>query len=388
MAGDGLAGASCAAALARRGWRVTVWGLGAAPASGASGLPVGVAAPVLSADDSPASQLQRLALASTLAYARLHLRPGVDFSANGVLERRVGKKLFTTPVSRAVNAQEMAVLLAHPPTHPTVHPLDQSERASAAGDPVVWHTLGGWVRPAALVRALLATPGVQWQGQTRLLSAHSTGQGAVASTQNLAEPQAEPTTQTADLIVLALGASSTELLGTASGLYPVRGQVSMGRMPAELLGDKRLTAHPINGHGSWVGGIDLGTEPGGVASWVCGATYERGVGQAQVKAEDHAANLLKLQRLLPGAGAAVQQQFDAGQVQGWSGVRCTTADRLPVVGPREAGDCSVWLCTGLGSRGLSWSVWCGELLAARWLGEALPAPPEQVAQVDSLQRLR
>ncbi len=363
-------------------------GLGDAPASGASGLPVGVAAPVLSADDSPASQLQRLALASTVAYAQSHLRPGIDFSANGVLERRVGKKLLTTRFSRAANEQEMAVLLAHSPTHPTVHPFDLSKRDSSEGDPVVWHTLGGWVRPAALVRALLATPGVQWQGQTRLVSAHSTGAGAVALVQNLAAPQAEPTTQTVDLIVLALGASSTELLGATRGLYPVRGQVSMGRMPAKLQGDKSLAAHPINGHGSWVGGIDLGAEPGGPTSWVCGATYERGVSQPLVKSEDHTANLLKLQRLLPAAAAAVQQQFDAGEVRGWSGVRCTTADRLPVVGPSEVGDCKVWLCTGLGSRGLSWSVWCGELLAARWLGAALPASPEQAALVDSLRRLR
>ncbi|MDB5879825.1 MAG: tRNA 5-methylaminomethyl-2-thiouridine biosynthesis protein MnmC, partial [Variovorax sp.] len=33
-----------------------------------------------------------------------------------------------------------------------------------------------------------------------------------------------------------------------------------------------------------------------------------------------------------------------------------------------------WMCTAMGSRGLSFAALCAELLAARWHGEPLPLP--------------
>jgi tRNA 5-methylaminomethyl-2-thiouridine biosynthesis bifunctional protein len=49
------------------------------------------------------------------------------------------------------------------------------------------------------------------------------------------------------------------------------------------------------------------------------------------------------------------------------------ADRMPVVGALDAGDQpGLWICAGLGSRGLSFSVLCAELLAARMNAEPLP----------------
>ncbi len=57
--GAGLAGAASAASLARRGWSVQVLDAAAAPASGASGLPVGLFAPHLSPDDNIFSRVSR-----------------------------------------------------------------------------------------------------------------------------------------------------------------------------------------------------------------------------------------------------------------------------------------------------------------------------------------
>jgi tRNA 5-methylaminomethyl-2-thiouridine biosynthesis bifunctional protein len=62
-------------------------------------------------------------------------------------------------------------------------------------------------------------------------------------------------------------------------------------------------------------------------------------------------------------------------VQGWAGLRCTLPNRLPAVGPidrqRLPGLC---LSTGMGARGISLAVLCGELTAA-WLNdETLPLP--------------
>ena len=45
-------------------------------------------------------------------------------------------------------------------------------------------------------------------------------------------------------------------------------------------------------------------------------------------------------------------------------------NRLPMVVPLEPA--GVWLCTGMGSRGLSFAALCAELLAAQLHAEPLP----------------
>jgi tRNA 5-methylaminomethyl-2-thiouridine biosynthesis bifunctional protein len=90
-------------------------------------------------------------------------------------------------------------------------------------------------------------------------------------------------------------------------------------------------------------------------------------------AREHAINLKKLQALLPAASQALAAQFSNGQVQDWQGTRCITHDRLPLVGPLEDHPSpSLWLCAGMGARGLSFSALCAELLAAWFGGEPLP----------------
>ena len=85
--------------------------------------------------------------------------------------------------------------------------------------------------------------------------------------------------------------------------------------------------------------------------------------------------------LLPAAAARLAPVFASGQVRGWAGVRCATPDRLPLVGPtRQPG---VWVCTGMGSRGLSLAVLCGELLAAWLQQEPLPIEATLARQVHS-----
>ncbi|MEG2977532.1 MAG: FAD-dependent cmnm(5)s(2)U34 oxidoreductase, partial [Comamonas sp.] len=70
-------------------------------------------------------------------------------------------------------------------------------------------------------------------------------------------------------------------------------------------------------------------------------------------------------------------------------VRCAAYDRLPLAGPAgEAADDlpGLWVLTGLGSRGLTLSMLCGELLAARLHGEPLPLDAK-LAQSLGTQRL-
>ncbi len=76
VVGAGLAGASVAAALARRGWQVTVLDAAPEPAAGASGLPAGLLVPHVSTDDSPRSRLSRAGLRLTFKRPAVCSSPG------------------------------------------------------------------------------------------------------------------------------------------------------------------------------------------------------------------------------------------------------------------------------------------------------------------------
>ncbi|RYF72780.1 MAG: hypothetical protein EOO29_27810, partial [Comamonadaceae bacterium] len=52
-------------------------------------------------------------------------------------------------------------------------------------------------------------------------------------------------------------------------------------------------------------------------------------------------------------------------------------------GPVDAARPGLWVCTALGSRGLSFATLCAELLAARWHGEPLPVPAAWARGLDT-----
>ncbi|WP_157826908.1 FAD-dependent 5-carboxymethylaminomethyl-2-thiouridine(34) oxidoreductase MnmC [Macromonas nakdongensis] len=358
VVGAGLAGSGVAWALARRGWQVQVIDRGAAPACGASGLPVGLVAPHVSPDDAALSRLSRQGVRSTLARAQQLLRPGLDWAPSGVLEHRgEGKRARPQPAdwpapwgpqwSRDATPTECAA--AHLP-------------ATARG---LWHGTAGWIRPAALVRAQLDHPHIHWQGGTTLgaLRRHAgEWQALDAHGQVLGQ---------APVLVLA-SAFDTGALLQGLGHLPVhalRGQVTWGALndlPAAAQG--WLPHAPVNGHGSFVHGMP---GPDGRPLWLVGSTFERGATDAHTTAADQLANRQRLDTLLPALGAAMAPAF--AQAQAWAGVRCTLPDRLPAVGPVDPqGLPGLHVCVGLGARGLTLSVLCGEVLAAQLQGEPWP----------------
>jgi tRNA 5-methylaminomethyl-2-thiouridine biosynthesis bifunctional protein len=125
----------------------------------------------------------------------------------------------------------------------------------------------------------------------------------------------------------------------------------------------------VNGHGSFVSNVP---EAQG-SQWFAGSTFQTEPLLHADLLHEHAINRKKLQALLPEAAQLLSTQFDSGQVRAWQGTRCITHDRLPLVGPLEdAPSPTLWLCAGMGARGLSFSALCAELLAARLGGEPLP----------------
>lgn len=334
--GAGLSGASVARALALRGWQVTVLDQAEQPASGASGLPVGLVVPHQSVDDSPRSRLSRAGIRLTTAHAQEHLKAGTDWSPSGVTEMRLDES--------------------------TGQRLPQ------------WHADGAWIKPATLVTAWLQ--GIRFQGGAAVARlSHGNGLWHLHGADDGLLAQA-------DIVVLANAMGCKPLLESlalppalaqrVSGLHAMYGTVSLGdTLPG-------LPATPVNGLGSLVPNVP--DEMG--AFWAAGAGFDSALPDTEAQ---HGLNLQRLQSLLPEAAALLAPQFAQKQVRAWCHARCVTQDRLPWVGevPDHAG---LWVCAGMGARGLSFAALCAEVLAARLGAEPLPQPAALLRSLDLLRQ--
>jgi tRNA 5-methylaminomethyl-2-thiouridine biosynthesis bifunctional protein len=347
VVGAGLAGASTAYALSRRGWVVQVLDAASAPAGGASSLPLGLMAPHTSADNNPRSRLTRAGVQMTTLHANRLLAHGLDWAATGVL-----------------------TLKAH-------------SAPSYCSD-------SAWVKPQALVGAWLAQPGIVFTGNAQVSGLAwrgppENGEGGGGEWSVLAADGG--TLASAPLVVLAAALGSSDILRHFQPkqinaiahhlpqLVGVPGQVSWGpQLPSDTAWTPDFC---VNGNGYLATGVPIG----GQLAWLAGATFEDALAPLDA-ATAQRENFARLQSLLPGAAAALSARFEDGAVQVWRGMRCTTPDRLPLVGPAPVGAPGVWLNTGFGSRGLTWSVLCAELLAARLHGEPWPVAASLAKKLD------
>lgn len=347
--GAGLAGASVAAALARRGWQVRVLDQAEAPAAGASGLPVGLVVPHISADDCALSRLSRCGVRMMLQEARRLLTEGQDWAPTGVLARDVDG----------------------------VHLATQD----------LWHPQGAWLKPAQLVRAWLSQAGITFMGRAGVARLRQRD-GAW----DLLDAQGQVLC-IAERVVLANASGAVALLQRLLHDAPQRA-ADIARLPAMhgMRGLLSWALHddtskpvfppcPVNGSGSMVPQIPV---DGGTA-WFAGASYQPDDQPERPDEDNHRSNWQHLQPLLPELAAALKQRFDSGDLNSWKNTRCVTTDRLPAVGPLEASEApSLWICAGLGSRGLSFSVLCAELLAARWGLEPWPVEASLARSLNAL----
>lgn len=341
--GAGLSGAAVARAMALRGWAVSVYDALPAPAGGASGLPAGLCAPLRSVDDNPLSRLSRQGVRLTLAHATNYLQAGLDWQHTGVLQK--------------------------------------GDAAKAEAD--VLHAHAGWIKPSALVKAWLNHLAIRWQGGFEV-----TGLQRRSHCWQLTGAQPGQNAE-ADIVVFANAYGCRSLLEQLadtcefgdgvrqklSTLHAVHGTLSMGP-------DYMAESQPMNGSGSWIGKVPAGAG----YFWAAGATYEPEGHVLGNTADCHAENLRKLRMLSAQHALTLQVAMDNGELRHWSGTRCVTHDRLPLVGPLEQAEVpSLWICAGMGSRGMSLAALCAELLTAYVGSEPLPLPA-RLAQSLSVMR--
>lgn len=371
--GAGLAGASVAAALAKRGWQVQVLDLASAPAAGASGLPVGLVVPHVSRDDCALSRLSRAGVRLMLQQARDLLKINQDWAPSGVLERQVNGTP-TLPKTWPKSGEQWSESHHEPDT---AVPLGTG----------IWHRQGAWIKPAALVKAWLAQPGVTFQPNSEVTD--------VRRTDGIWEllDSTGTTLCRAERVVFSSADGTFHLLQKMKLLRPdlyglwehlpatkgMRGLLNWDFHHVPI--DASFPAFPVNGSGSVVPHIPM---DGGLA-WFMGSSYQPESQPERSDMANQANNFAHLGQLLPPLAQHLAPAFVSDTLKTWKNTRCVTADRLPAVGPLQASDQpGLWLCAGMGSRGLSFSVLCAELLAARFGAEPLPIEAKLAHSLEAL----
>jgi tRNA 5-methylaminomethyl-2-thiouridine biosynthesis bifunctional protein len=348
--GAGLAGTSCAAQLASRGWQVQVVERRGAPAQETSGNPAGLLMPAFSVDWNPAARLT----VPSFVYAVQWLN-ALSRREDAPVWRQSG--VLQLARDQAHLERQMRILEAFALPDDLVRFAAKEEGATLCGLPVAgagwWLRSAGWADPAAVCRANLAAGGdaVRCRFDSEVARLRRVDDGW----------------ETLDAAGALVGRASVAILANAQAaravpgceglaLTPIRGQLSF--IPQAV---GRHLSVPVCRDGFITPAVD----------GVCclGASYDVVDDDPQPRESDHAANLERLERLLPGFGTGLNPAVLRGRV----GFRTVTPDRLPLVGavPLVGGQ-GLFACLGLASRGLTWAPLLGEILACRIAGEPLP----------------
>ena len=350
--GAGIAGASVAAGLARRGAEPLLIDSASALASAASGNRAALQSPRLSVDHNAMSRLS----ASCLSFAARTADTAGATIAAGVLAIDAPDRM----------AERHAVFRQQSWPDSLVRDAGTIPSSATGLDGEVsgmFFEYGRAIQPSVLVEMLAAA--AEFTGDFAVTSIARTGEGVALTA-------SDGRHLTADAVVLAGGASAGLLLQQIGSVMPVevtRGQVS------------HVPATPQSA------GLDVGVSFGGYLTppvdglHELGATFSRNLDAASDDAAAHAHNF----NLLPDG---LLPHFAAGGIENLglrTSCRASLADRRPAMG-RVKDD--IWMLGGLGARGFTLAPLLGDMLAAAILGRAMPLARDQMAGIDVVRYLQ
>ncbi|OQX12675.1 MAG: hypothetical protein BWK73_14385 [Thiothrix lacustris] len=352
--GGGIAGCQIAHALAQRGWQVTLYERHTHLATEASGNRAGVLTPKMTAQAGWGETFYRQAFLFALHQIRQLQAAGhvIDWAPCGALQ--LAHEPREAARQQALQARDLPADF--------IQILDQAAASAVAGIPLPtgasYFPHAGWVNPASWCAALVAHPNIAVRTLTDVRTLPVGGATIIASGRE------------ADRF------AASQLLP----FMPVSGQTSTAQASAFSRQLKTTL-----GHEGYLTPALAGQHH------VFGATFVRHVREPTLDAAADSVNSQQLAQYLPDFVAAL------GTVQAsHAAVRMTTPDRYPVVGalpdaaffqqayaelrhgranqpfPLAHYQPDVWVLAGFGSRGLTTSGLCAELLAALMTGEALP----------------
>lgn len=373
--GAGFAGASICWALAQRDWQVTLIDKASGPAQGASGLPMGLSLPYISADDALLCQITRC---------------GVQWLRHVITACRLSSKFWSdSPVEQILKDKKAATISENRGTLGGLEEALFEPAITDEGQPCRRFKHGLRLEGSALIRSMLShTPGLQQQWNTEIARLNRTPEGMW----QLFNRQGELCAQSPHVIVAA-AMESLSICGLENkGITPTRGQMTLGLPHAQLPADL-LDARTGHGHFLLPQRIDAGW------SWSMGSTFDRESNHQEISIESHQDNFTKLLELSPRTAQILRPQFEQKQLGAFVEIRCTSADHLPLIGavPDMVAlaqlnaqtlmneQCPIlpglYILSALGSRGLSTAALGAEFLASMMHQEPWPLTKQQAQAV-------
>jgi len=362
IVGAGIAGTLLAANLAGRGFQVTLIDRADSVASEASGNRQGALYVKLGVDYNDQT---RLALSSLLFSQRFYQQfKGYGWHPTGLLQLAYS----------ATEADRQARFLARNQYPADVlEPVSADQASRLAGIPVphagLWFPRSGWLEPAALCRRLSDTPGVTYRPgfDTKTLARDG---------ENWTLTSSDGESLGFDQIVLCAGADTP-------GLIPLDGQYRIKRIRGQIT---EVPAGNVNPPALVVCGPGY-LNPVHDGSALVGATFDLHDSSPAATAESNRENLRMLSDFLPEALKSADIATIADQSSGRVAFRCTTHDYQPIAGPMKNRDGSalegLWLFTGLGSKGLTYSPLLAEYLADLLSGQPPCLPRNLMRRVET-----
>ncbi len=373
VVGAGLAGAAAARALAVQGLEVVTLERAAGTAAQTSGQPGGLLHGVVHPDDGPHARWLR---AGALHAAR-DLAPRI---ASGAVPGALGGLWRGERRLQAEAMQALVVRQALPPDYVRV-------ATGPRGRPAWFYSGGGWASAPALVADWLRAAGIRVATGVAVRSIRR----APGDSWQLLGDHGE-CVEAADAVVLANACDLPRLWpASAAWLAAWRAQTSV--LPADAGSPEALD--PIADGGYALRLADGRVLVGAASHPIHDLALADAANQQpdDLDTGDHERNLATLERLTGWRAAAAAERLD-----GRSGARLATIDRLPLVGPlpappatgarldqprfvpREPG---LHVLGALGSRGIAQAALAGEVLAARLTGAPIPAPASLIDAVDA-----
>lgn len=347
--GAGMAGASMARLLALRGLAVEVFEAESSPAGGGSGNPAGLVAPVISRDWNRLSQLT----ATGMGFMRAQVSESAEPAAaafKGVIKLARSER-FAQRQARMAAELSLDLGFARWLTAEELRGISGLADVDAPG---WWFPTAGWLRPRAVIAQWLEHSLITMRLAQSASNLRRRGDGKweiITADGRCHGPYAQ--------VVLAGGDKTAELAGDlAPWIEPCRGQVSWTGSANNTTA--LVPEIPIMREGY---AVDL---PG--VGRLFGASFHPGDASRVLKEAEHEENRQRLASIAPSLAEGLPP---ASQLQGRASVRATTPDRLPIVGGLGTG---LWVSTGHGARGLTWSAWLAEYLVSRITGTPSPLP--------------
>ena len=371
--GAGMAGSAISAALAKRGWQITLVDKNDSLATEGSGNANAILMPRISVDHDTQSQLTLLGFLYSVRYFN-HLQSHSEefnWQQCGAIQLPRDEAQWKR-MQQIISQEHIPDSLLQPISQQDANQLSNCEIAKQG-----WHIpLAGWLSPNNFCSALL--------------NQHSKNINFLTNTEicNIERQQAQWVAYNkykhelcrADIVIVANANSADQFSQTHwCQLHSKRGQIT-------LLPQAASNIHPTK-----IVCADGYITPEVDAHYVVGATFITADTSTELRDSEHVENLKKLKNMIPNYA-----YDDINILDGRAGIRAVSPDRLPIIGPvanevrfnsayRDAALGSthhkylpphyhdgLYLMSGFGSRGLAWIPLCSEALACTINNEPNP----------------